>query len=95
LMPAFNKSNNLAYPALAQRGIFGLIGATSILVICSLVYGKMILARPPTGKAIRVAVVQGNIEQNKKWDSRYATSILQTFEKLTLEAARSKPDLIV
>lgn len=45
--------------------------------------------------AIRVAVVQGNIPQELKWDKAYLPTILNRYELLTQEAAATDPDLII
>ena len=41
------------------------------------------------------ALVQGNIEQTRKWDPRHAGSIMQIYAELSMQAARELPDLIV
>ncbi len=47
---------------------------------------------PPTA---RVAVVQGNIPQDEKWDEANRDRILRRYEELSREAAAGRPDLIV
>ncbi|MBI4597754.1 MAG: apolipoprotein N-acyltransferase [Candidatus Omnitrophica bacterium] len=44
---------------------------------------------------VRVAVVQGNIPQEQKWDEAFVERISQRYESLTAEAAATHPDLIV
>jgi len=46
-------------------------------------------------KPMKVALVQGNIPQQMKWDPQYKEEILNTYRELTLKAAVSGPDLIV
>lgn len=43
----------------------------------------------------KVAVVQGNIPQDEKWDENYREVILQVYARLTREAAAQQPQLIV
>jgi apolipoprotein N-acyltransferase len=43
----------------------------------------------------RVAVVQGNIDQARKWDPAFQISTTKKYVNLTLAAAKYKPDLIV
>ncbi|MBI4378118.1 MAG: apolipoprotein N-acyltransferase [Nitrospinae bacterium] len=50
--------------------------------------------RNPKSK-IKVALIQGNIEQSEKWDEAHQTEIFKIHEDLTLQAANEKPDLIV
>ena len=42
-----------------------------------------------------VALLQGNIDQYKKWDAVYEADIRATYSDLALKAALAKPDLIV
>jgi apolipoprotein N-acyltransferase len=65
------------------------------LIASAFWYGHGVISEPLSGKEIKVSVVQGNIEQEKKWDFRYANSIMQTYADLTREASRDRPDLIV
>jgi len=67
----------------------------SFLVFISLIYGNFRLNNIFTGERLKVAVVQGNIPQDEKWDMNYRESILAKYETLTKEAAKERPDLIV
>jgi apolipoprotein N-acyltransferase len=51
--------------------------------------------RIPRARTVRVAILQGNIDQYQKWDDAYEASIRDTYEKLLREAAVEKPDVIV
>ncbi len=44
---------------------------------------------------ITVALLQGNIEQQMKWDPAHKDEVLQRYFKLTQQAAQASPDLIV
>ncbi|OGW19739.1 MAG: apolipoprotein N-acyltransferase, partial [Nitrospinae bacterium RIFCSPLOWO2_12_FULL_47_7] len=65
--------------------------------ICFL-YGEQALRssalanRAPT---VKVALIQGNIDQNQKWNPLYSERINNIYRDLSLKAAESKPDLIV
>lgn len=43
----------------------------------------------------RIAVVQGNIDQTLKWDRAFKTEVAQKYVRLSLEAGKKKPELIV
>jgi apolipoprotein N-acyltransferase len=58
-------------------------------------YGALRLQEQTEGQPLRVAVVQGNIEQDKKWDQAYQAEVIGTYERLTREAVRSRPDLVI
>lgn len=46
-------------------------------------------------ETIKVAVIQGNIEQSDKWDLEYRKDIISTYIRLSKQAMSYHPDLIV
>jgi len=83
------------HPGLSARGLIALVGTTAVLTLVAISYGELELSKPLTGKQIKLSVVQGNIDQSKKWDSRYAKYIMQTYGDLTFAGAKDRPALIV
>jgi len=79
--------------SLKHASILIVIGVA--LITSALLYGHGVVSKPLIGNEIKVSVVQGNIGQKKKWDPKYANSIMQTYADLTREASRDQPDLIV
>jgi apolipoprotein N-acyltransferase len=73
------------------------LGASLLLIvfICTLSYGYYRLKDSDEGKTVKVAIIQGNIEQDKKWDKPYQTSVFTTYLILTKQVSAEKPDLIV
>ena len=67
----------------------------AVLIAFTLVYGQVIISNPIAGEEFKVSLVQGNIEQEKKWDRRHANFIMQTYADLTHKASKESPDLIV
>lgn len=67
----------------------------ALVILLTLRYGYIRLNNVFTGQPLKVAIVQGNIPQDRKWDSNFREDILGTYESLTVEAAKEKPDLIV
>ncbi len=43
----------------------------------------------------KISVLQGNIDQNKKWDRKFQKATLEKYNALSLQTSREKPDLIV
>lgn len=60
-----------------------------------LAYGMHRLDRPEGPGTFRVSVIQGNIEQDRKWDPAYQRSVINTYERLTRLALRNRPDLVI
>lgn len=70
--------------------------ASAAAVVCVVAaYGAWRLHTLPKTTPIRVAVVQGNIPQDQKWDAEYEQLILERYEALTRDADAQRPDLIV
>ncbi|MBI3011878.1 MAG: apolipoprotein N-acyltransferase [Candidatus Omnitrophica bacterium] len=69
--------------------------AASACVLLALGYGTWRISRVSDSEAVRVAVVQGNIPQEEKWDEAFQDAILERYEALTSAAAATRPDLIV
>jgi apolipoprotein N-acyltransferase len=47
------------------------------------------------GSPVRVALIQGNIPQDQKWDAARANQIFETYLKLTRDAARQGAQLVI
>lgn len=51
-------------------------------------HGAWEMSRPaPDGDALHAAIVQGNIDQSKKWDPRHQREVFETYQRLTVKAA--------
>ncbi len=69
--------------------------AAAVVLAAVLGYGSYRLQHTETGPDIRISVVQGNIEQDRKWDPAYQSEVIATYERLTQKALEEKPDLVV
>lgn len=83
------------YQAPSKKAILTLVVTASTLTTLALLYGFIATSKPIAGRQVKVSVVQGNIEQAKKWDQRYARDIMQIYADLTQEASQDRPALIV
>jgi len=72
------------------------LGLAICLGLC-LYYGRWTVAnsRYSRGDKIRIALIQGNIEQDEKWDPSYQEAIIDIYRRLTLTAITRGPQLIV
>ncbi|MBI2104294.1 MAG: apolipoprotein N-acyltransferase [Candidatus Omnitrophica bacterium] len=65
------------------------------VVLAALGYGLWRMPQAAGAGTVRVAVVQGNIPQARKWDEAYRADILERYAALTRQAAKASPDLII
>lgn len=70
-----------------------------VLLSATLIYGMLRLEQfdslDKPQRSVRVAVVQGNIDQSVKWNPRYQERTLDIYETLTRKAAGYEPDLVL
>ena len=52
-------------------------------------------SKPEAKGTFTVSVIQGNIEQDQKWDPAYQKQVTGVYERLTQKAAMQHPDLIL
>jgi apolipoprotein N-acyltransferase len=72
----------------------GLIAA-GLLLFLTLGYGFIQLREPQGTEGMRVSLIQGNIEQDRKWDPLYQSDVIAAYKRLTREALAHHPDLII
>ncbi len=72
---------------------------TALLLLGLFIYGysKMgIVARQMIqNPALKIGLVQGNIDQSVKWDKSFQKETLKTYARLSSKVAEEKPDLII
>ena len=66
-----------------------------IAYIAVLGYGQNRIRRVYPPQNLRVAVIQGNIPQEKKWDARYEEYIMNKYKLITEKALEEKPRLLI
>ncbi|MFH1983401.1 MAG: apolipoprotein N-acyltransferase [Pseudomonadota bacterium] len=86
-------------PALVRKQAAAAVSAALIAVFAAVLYGTWRLAeveaRMKTAPSVRVAVIQGNIDQAVKWDRQFLNATIATYLDLSRTAATRRPDLIV
>ncbi len=92
-------STSLAYFAVSRtRGSIITVGATAAALVAIAVWGAKRLEKNELvtqGRPVRVALIQGNIPQDQKWDERQADNIRNTYLTLTREAAAKGAQLVL
>jgi apolipoprotein N-acyltransferase len=80
---------------ISKKGITSLVTIAALLSILTLIYGYFTITNSITGKKIKISLVQGNIEQTKKWDRRYRNYILERYEELSRQASKDQRGLVI
>ncbi len=80
----------------AARGRFGTPWAVAVVIAAHLAgLGLAASDAPPEARRVRLAVVQGNIDQGVKWSPEWANRTLEIYERLTRDAAAAGAELVV
>ena len=80
---------------LSKRKISPFVAGAILVVILEL-YGFAKLNKEEVkGPALKIAAIQADVRQDLKWDEEYRAGIYYQYQKLTLEAGRKHPDLII
>jgi len=65
------------------------------LTVLVLSYGQSRLKKHYPTQNLKVAVVQGNIPQQMKWDPRYRAFIMEKYAYLTMESLKDSPRFVI
>jgi apolipoprotein N-acyltransferase len=73
------------------------LSVTGLIFLFCWGYGSVAMKHYPPEKSppLTVGLVQGNVEQFMKWNPVYQEHVMDKYQNLTLEAAKSKPQLII
>jgi len=82
-----------------KKQVAGGLGLALVTLALWIGYGQAVLEKwkntASTGKPLKVGLAQGNIAQHVKWNPLYQNRVVETYRKLSLTAAKSRPGLIV
>jgi len=71
------------------------IGGLGFVALLSLDFYLWRKPHPQNNSGFSVALIQGNIDQYRKWNAFYEKSVVETYSRLTRWAVFSRPNLIV
>jgi len=75
------------------------VGVVAVLLALAFGYGRLKTREPAQGTSfsapVRTAIIQGNIDQSRKWLPAHQEKTLDTYRRLSHRAAEQDPDLIV
>lgn len=67
----------------------------SLFIISTFIYGHWRLGEERSGKQLTASIIQGNIEQDKKWEPAYQSAVIENYMNLSLKAVTSSPSIII
>lgn len=72
---------------------------TALILLGVFIYGYLrmgtVARQMVQNPALKIGLVQGNIDQSVKWDKSFQRETLKTYERLSSGVAEEKPDLII
>ena len=73
------------------------IGLVVLLVftLATIIYGQIRLREERPGNQFKASIIQGNIEQDKKWEPSYQNTVIEIYKDLSLKAISSSPSIII
>lgn len=92
LLVMTNYAFKLVVDGAMNRRILSIIGIVLLFVFT---YGMIRLRENFSQDHVTLAVVQGNIEQELKWEEGLWPAIMKKYQDITRQAAAEKPDLII
>jgi apolipoprotein N-acyltransferase len=78
-----------------ERKKYPLLITAAVVMALALGYGFVKMRAPEGSERITISVVQGNIEQDKKWDPAYQAETFGVYTRLSREAFKDHPDLVL
>ena len=91
--------NGLVFQILRKKALFGSRLAAFILIfiliLSSHIYGKNVLKKSYAGPRKKIALVQGNINQDIKWHIKHLNATLQKHVRLSRSLFNEKVDMVV
>jgi apolipoprotein N-acyltransferase len=79
---------------LLERRFMPIVAAACVMALVA-GYGYLRLQAPEQPGGLKISVVQGNIEQDKKWDPAYQQQTIGVYKRLTSQALAEHPDLVI
>ncbi|GAB4409447.1 MAG: apolipoprotein N-acyltransferase [Thermodesulfovibrionales bacterium] len=89
------KRRRAEMPLFPRSHIFIGYSALAFFLLLIIFYGSWRLNEHRPGNPVRASIIQGNIEQDKKWEPEYQDEVINTYKELAGKAAASSPSLII
>lgn len=89
------KKRKTERPLMQVYPTFVSLSVICLIFISVFIYGIVKINSKIEGQRIKVAVIQGNIEQDKKWDHNFQSYVMNVYKSLTLDSLKYSPDMII
>jgi len=84
---------------ISKTTVFGSASLTAVLLAAVLLYGKQRIETmdeiQSNATSATISVIQGNIDQSKKWDAAYQQATVDQYLRLSQSASSESPELVV
>lgn len=90
-----SRKRHSVMPLFPIRQLLFCYSAVLFLLLFAFSYAYLRLHEQRPGSPMRVSVIQGNIEQDRKWEPAYQDDVINVYKELTLRAVPSSPSMIV
>ncbi len=78
-----------------KKKVFLVAGLISLGLLVSIVYGFWVIPRARGSESLRVGLIQGNIDQDQKWENSFIDSVITIHENLSEKSLEKLPELLV
>lgn len=89
------KKRKVIYPLLPYYTIIITTFLVLIIFSFSILYGLKRLNENENGSTVKIAIVQGSIPQNEKWDYKKVEEIINIYKNLTIKTKPSEPNVVI
>ncbi|MCX8069129.1 MAG: apolipoprotein N-acyltransferase, partial [Thermodesulfovibrionales bacterium] len=89
------KKRKIERPLMQVYPTFVSLSIVIIVFIFVFVYGTNRLNTNYSGQMVKVAIIQGNIEQDKKWDKAFQSYVMNVYKELTMKSLEHAPDIVI
>lgn len=82
-------------PLLSRFWVTSSMVALLLSLIFIFIYGQVRLNQERPGNVVRAALIQGNIEQDKKWLPEYQSAVIGVYKHLSVQAMAYSPSIVI
>ena len=92
---AFSLTYEEERTTISARETITLVSIAFLSFVSTVTYGYFVLPDRIEGNRVKISMVQGNVEQFKKWDPFFALEIRKIYMDLTKKVSNDQPKLVI